>query len=166
MELLVNIFLAVFSAVLGALIGWFIAEPQRFPKWIALNKRTNWKGIWYCAWFPKLPVDNTWVIDKVLLSHKLGKLHIKSYESNEGYEWDALLSVKGLFLIGEWKSLKPNSTSKGTMQLKISNQGNVIYGISTGTHIDDSLLTFKFIFSDNENDLKNAINNFDKLIKA
>ena len=165
MEITINIFLAVFGAILSVVLGWFIAEPNRLPNWVALNKRTNWKGIWNCAWFPKLPDDESWVVDKVQLTHKLGKLHIKSIESSEGYEWEALLSLKGMYLIGEWKSLKPNSTSIGTMQLKISNQGNVIYGISTGPHIDDSLVTFKFVFSDSEKDLNSTIDKFENLIK-
>jgi hypothetical protein len=164
MELIINILLAVFSAVLGVLIGWFIAEPQRLPKWIALNKRTNWKGTWCCAWFPKLPDDKVWVMDKVQLSHKLGKLHIKSYESSEGYDWEASLSIKGFFLIGEWKSLKPNSTSRGTMQLKISNQGDVIYGICTGPHIDEHMVSYKFVFSETEKSLHSTIEKFESLI--
>lgn len=164
MDIVLSFFFTLLGAILGTLFSFLMSEPQKLPRWIALNKRTSWKGIWLCAWFPKLPNENSWVLDKVKLTHKFGKLHIESYESAEGYEWEASLTLKGLFLIGEWKSLKPNSTSKGTMQLKISNQGNVIYGISTGPHIDDRLVTFKFVFSDSEKELQNAINNFDKII--
>ena len=169
MEIIINIFSWLFSHILelglGGLIAWYIEEPQRIPKWIDLNKRTNWKGEWFCAWYPELPTDNSWVKeDTVLLSHKLGKLHIKSHVSTLGYYWEAKLSIKGLFLIGEWKSLKLNSTSQGTMQLKISNQGNTIYGIATGPHIDNKLVTFKFVFSDSKEDFNSTIEKFDKLI--
>ncbi len=140
-----EIILGLLFTVIGVFLGWFLSEPHRLPNWIALNKKTNWKGIWYCAWFPKLPSENSWVIDKVTLSHKLGKLKIEATESVDGYNWEANLVIKDNYLMGEWKSKKPNSNSRDNLQLKVSNQGDILYGIATGPHIDNKLVTLKHL---------------------
>lgn len=67
-------------------------------------------------------------------------------------------------MIGEYRSLKPNSLSRGCFQLKVSNQGDFIYGIGIGPHIDEKLVTFKFVFAENEENLKNIMSKFDILI--
>lgn len=161
---ILNIAISLTTSLIGVLVGWIIAEPNRIPRWIALNKRTNWNGIWLLAWSPKLPNDNSWVLDKVKFTHKLGKLKIGVVESTEGYEWEALLSLKGSYLIGEWYSLKPNSPSRGSLQLKISNQGDVIYGLGTGPHVNEKLVVYKFIFSQSLSRIDDMKTEFSKRI--
>lgn len=67
MEFIINLILTI----IGVFLGWILAEPHRLPRWIALNKRSNWKGTWFLAWYPKLPREKTWVIDKVSLTNRL-----------------------------------------------------------------------------------------------
>lgn len=43
MEIIISLELTIF----GVFLGWILGEPYRLPRWIALNKRSNWKGIWF-----------------------------------------------------------------------------------------------------------------------
>lgn len=74
-------------------------------------------------------------------------MKIEIVESTQVYKWEALLAIKGNYLIGEGRSLKPNSPSRDCVQLKVSNQGDAIYGIGISPHIDEKLVTFKFVFA-------------------
>jgi hypothetical protein len=162
MSFATNFLLGLVFAFVGAVLSWLLTEPHRIPRWIALNHRTNWKGVWYCAWYPRLPGDLSWVIDKVRFSHRLGKLKVDVEESTEGYLWEATLSIKDQYVIGEWRSLKPNTHSRGTLQLMVSNQGDSLFGLSTGPHIDGHLTTFRFVFAERESEVRRIMDGFKK----
>lgn len=161
MDLLVNI-----AVGLGCtFIGWLLAEPYRIPSWLAIRQHDNWQGIWFCRWRPKRPDDDSWVTEKVVLTHFLGKLKIDLYEPGDEYLWEAVVTLrKGIYLVGVWRSKKPHATSAGAVHLKISNQGCSLLGYFTGPHVNEKMTIYPFILAQTEVELERVTKDFKKLL--
>ncbi len=160
MDLFINILIALISII----VTWLIAEPYRVPRWIALNRHDNWHGVWFCRWSPKAPNDDGWLTEKVSLKHSMGKLKIELADPADEYRWEATMTLKKNYLIGEWRSVKAHSNSQGTVQLMITNQGNSMLGYFVGPHINDRLTIYRFILAETESELERLTRDFKKLL--
>jgi hypothetical protein len=145
--------------------GWTPSEcAVQNPAPCELSKQDNWEGEWLCRWSPKKPNDNGWITERVRLSHKSGKLKIDLIEPGDDYRWEAWAKVKGRYLIGEWRSLKLHSTSRGTVQLTATNQGNSLLGYLVGPHINNRMTIYRFILAEEAAELERVTRDFKKLL--
>jgi len=127
-----NVFFALLSAVSGVFIGWVISDPDRIPRWIALNKLGgNWEGDWWCIW--QYPDDKTkLIIDEVQLIQRFGKLKIKILKTGSKFNWEGIGTIKTPYFMGEWKSIHPHSHSRGSFTFSVAPQGDRMIGFFIG----------------------------------
>jgi len=164
MNVFIEIAISLFSGLFCVFLGWLLNERHRIPSWLALNNHDNWHGIWLCRWSPKKPNDDGWITEKVSLTHRFGQLKIDVVEPGDEYDWEAAVTLKRGYLVGEWKSKKLHSTSFGTVQLKTSNQGNSMFGYFTGTHVNGRMTIYRFIVAENEAELERVTRDFKRLL--
>jgi hypothetical protein len=147
-----NIFFALFSAFAGVLIGWFVADPDRIPQWIALNKLGggNWEGEWWCIWQHPDNKEEL-VIDQIQLMQRFGRLKIKVVGPGSKYNWEGIGALKAPYFIGEWRSVKFHSNSRGTFTFDVLPQGDRMVGFFIGPDYEGNPVSLEaLITADNE----------------
>lgn len=143
MEFAISLGLAIF----GALLSVILAERERILDWWRMRNEKTWEGEWYCSWQDESIVSSSWVVDKVLLSRRFGKLYIDVVEPGDGYEWRAVAVKKDQYLLATWYSTRPNAYAKGVFSVRIESQGQFWCGFQIGPAKKTKIVCGKVVFA-------------------
>jgi hypothetical protein len=148
MELLI----ALATTVLGVVLSQMVS---RWDSWYQTIRRSDLRGEW-------LALDcydyNDSFVEKVTISRKLGRLHIRNYENKAGQIYEAHCSVEepGI-LTGRWRSTRPGAITSGRILLVISPQATSLTGVYSGHFHDGRHVLCFWILGRNEESLRRAI---------
>src|SRR6266481_1595623 len=142
MELLI----ALGTTLLGVVLSQIVS---RWDSWYQTIRRSDLRGEWLAF---DCYDDHDFFVEKVTISRKRGRLHIRNYENKAGqlYEANCTVEEPGI-LTGRWRSTRPGAITSGRILLVISPQATSLTGVYSG-HLHDGrqVLCFWILGRDEE----------------
>jgi hypothetical protein len=130
MDLVFQIGLSVFGAVVGAILSLVIPVIINSRRY---KKRPELLGAWKSIYRPDFREDTSWITEDIEIELHFGKLRMRNLNnpSEDDYLVHAEL-VERMYIIGHWFSLKPGANAFGAIILTVNPLGNLMYGYFTG----------------------------------
>lgn len=146
---------SLFFTLFGALLSAFLIPS--IECWKARSTR-KLDGIWHSAIQAPYYQDEEWHKQKMVISHGLFDIIIKSEEKEGKLQWTSRSKLfQNSFISGSWTSKRPGSLSRGYISLEISSNGKFMWGHIYGDSQQNvKVLYGHFIMAKNERELEIA----------
>lgn len=152
--------MAVVTTIFGAILGLIVT---RWDSWRETSKRGDLRGEWLAI---SHGGDHDLVKDKVIISKKRGKLHIRNGGNDFGYAYESFCSIEaGNILHGTWRSLREGSSVGGRVLMIVNPQGTTISGVYTGENSEGTNLILAWVMGRSEEDLCAATRKLQQFFK-
>jgi hypothetical protein len=136
--------LTIFGAILGAILSPIISSSWT---WIAFClSQPNITGAYISMWERKSGFPNKqWIEVKINIYQGIGWYKFRSVDDKNYPYRGRFRLIDGVYLVGQWKSLRNQDESAGTFLLVRTRDGHCCYGVITAPNSDDLVECKKFI---------------------
>jgi hypothetical protein len=130
MDLFLQIALAIFGAIVGALLSLLLPVITNNRRY---KRRPELLGSWKSIYRPDFREDSRWITGEILIELHFGKLRMRNINNpSEDYYMIHAEVVQRMYIIGHWFSLQPGANAFGAIILTVNPLGNLMYGYFTG----------------------------------
>jgi len=151
---------ALFSILFSNIIPFYLSRRR-------YKKRTDILGVWKSSYQGIDEKPGTWVTEDLEIDTFAGKLSFKNTLSSKNYNYNGSGNLlHDVNIIGEWNSVRPGATAKGTFMLTLCAQGDCMYGYWTGTDSFGARRYARWVLARNKKDLNKVKKYLDEMRKS
>ncbi|MDB2687608.1 hypothetical protein N9Y42_10400 [Mariniblastus sp.] len=132
MNVLIDISIAILSAIIGAVVSYAIPNLARKRKNL---RREDIIGDWHSSYlhYQHESTSKNWIDDKVSIAVDGSFFRFTCEDNPLGDVYEAKAELKNSELIGEWHSTKcDGGHANGSLLLTVLPMGGLLYGVFTG----------------------------------